>query len=206
MIPTTFNPMGGGALLDANTRFLLLGSLTDRAFGTAITNHGLGSDGTYIYAPSTTSYAEIAANALASDVLTTSHDWSIEIAFYLPEGWDEVVDNTRCLFGSGVPAQTSGRFDILVWPRSSTIGQNVISIGGTSNNMGTCQYGDNYFMFSRAKSGTMNWSINGAKTGTTVGSVFNARSNPLFVGFSGTNQRYIHPLKIKYIRISNCLR
>ena len=204
MIPYRLNPLGFSAwqrLIDANTRFLLYGDLTDRARGTTVENHGLQSNGDYVYAPAdaASSYAVIPANALSSDVMTASHDWTFEIEFDAPSNWQALAaGKDACgIFGrNGAP-----RFDLFAYTSSGAI-----TVGGIINGAGTVQTGRNYFAFQRSAAGARKYVCNGSSPGTISADVGELRANALYLLWLGAGTRYGYPLRIRYIRISNCLR
>ena len=205
MIPYRLNPLGFSAwqrLIDTNTRFLLYGDLTDRASGTAIENHGLQSNGDYVYAPAdaASSYAVIPANALPADVFTTSHDWTFEISFFVPENWQSLAGTKDACGIFGYVSLPPLRFDLM----AQTANGNFV-VGSVLDTVGSIVTGNNHFIFQRAAGGETKWKFNGSTAGRLFGSVGELREHPLsLLWIAGT--RYGYPLKIRYIRISNCLR
>ena len=204
MIPYRLNPLGFSAwqrLIDANTKFLLYGDLTDRAGGTAIENHGLHSDGESVYAPAdaASSYAVIPANSLPADVLTASHDWTLEIGFDAPANWQTLASGKDAcgLFGRNA----SPRFDLFAYTSSGAI-----TVGGIINGAGTVQTGRNYFAFQRSAAGVRKYVCNGSSPGTISADAGELRANALYLLWLGAGTRYGYPIRINYVRMSNCLR
>lgn len=195
-------------MLDEYTRFLLYGSLREQVFNTPIDNHGLTSNEELINL-NPFSYALISANTLASDVFVQNHDWTFEIAFIVPDNWVQMLEayglNTVCLFGNGITL-APGRFDNTF---NNITGQ--YQIGAVLINAGSPVSGYNTFTFQRSASGEYKWRLNDRQTGTRIGEAYDMRSRDLYIGFDGgfTSPRllrYGYPMKIRYIRISNCLR
>lgn len=203
MISNDFNTLGLPPIrhLDEHTKFFICGSLTDRASGTSIENHGLESDGRYIYAPASapSSYAAISGSGLGSDVIVSgSVPWTVEIEFHAPE-WNDMTADVACIFGY---AEQATRFDILVQKATHSI-----AIGGKLDGVTGVVPGRNLFVVQKDASGNWNWLLNGEKNGSAIGSMqARGSASPLILWEGRTSTRYGAPFKIRWIRISNCLR
>lgn len=210
MIPFRLNPMAIQdpikLLLDNNTKFLIYGSLQDRAGNVQISNSGLLTDGSYIYTSSQTSYAKIPANTLPQDVMGTSNSWCFQLCFYIPQGWSTGISRRVGIFGT-----TLARFDVLLFP----IGTGRIGIGGMISGLGGGYFnfnGDNLFKVNFQPSLGYSFTLNGiqeagAPEDTTTPRNIRAYALGLLANLTTPGiDSYAHMIKIKYIRMSNCIR
>ena len=211
MIPNRISPMGitipgWERLLDAHTRFLIWGNLTDRAGNVSVSNFGLANDGKWIYSPDTSSYAIIPENSLPSDVICKDHDWSLDINFYVPENWTAGLSQRVALFGG----YSSDRFDVLLFL------DNAFGVGSVATGIyGTLRVpGENLFTVNFKYGTGFSFKVNGETAAPqspedlTTGRNSRTQKNGLLcnVTTGGTAQSIAYMIKINYIRISNITR
>jgi len=190
------------AMIDLNTKFLMMDFPVDATGTVPVENHGL-IPGEYIEGGYTSAYALLPASSLPSDVMVTDHDWSFEICFYAPSDFASVMPSVCSLFGNGQGAE-QGRFDVML---IQDAGSARLEIGGVLSYAGAVVTGDNTFIFQRASDGTINWTLNGTTDGSLSGDVGDIRElvQPIFWDYD-TEGRHGWPFRIRYIRISNSLR
>ena len=201
----SFYPSQAVDLLDSNTRFLMMGSLSDLSSNSVqIDNYGLTVQDGLIYGSTNSGYATIPANAIASDAFVPTHDWTFEICFWAPDSSVSIPSIGTTIFGNG---NVTYRFDIII--NSSAH----VYIGSVLNDAGAVNRGSyNTFIFQQSSLGARRWELNGNQTGENIGAVGDVRqyAQPIMCekssGGSSSNTKYGYPFKIKYIRISNCLR
>ena len=212
MIPTVTNPLGFNPawkrLLDAHTRFLIWGDLTDRTGNVTLTNRGLVSNGQWITSPDTSSYAFIPANSLPADVLVSDHSWSVEINFFIPENWSSGLTKRIPIFGA---SRTNGFYMIVGYPDL----RNYIGVGWVANGIGPLTVpGINLFTVNYDTE-NVTFKLNGVNVTPTMpeprGTTLDARGYDVGImtalGYGFTHEEpTAYMMKINYIRISNVTR
>ena len=144
------------------------------------------------------------ANALASDVLCGTHDWTLEIAFKAPAQ----VTKTGRLFGLDEIAPTY-RLDVY---ELITTGQ--LGVGGMIHGIipVPTHNADNYFKLAYSLTNGFTWQVNDTANSAAIDDIASARNtrtrnNAILAKWrNGQASEFSPDYKIKFLRISNIVR